>query len=266
MQHVPDLSRLIVVDLSMTLDEHLPVSWPGAAVFHHHRSNDYADGRGVPADKGPYTTHTLILDEHAGTHFDAPSHFIPPPTSGLPRAGPAGLLTGDVVPLRELMGPAVVIDCRDSTGAVPGQSPVIGVQAVERHEALHGQINPGEVVLFHTGWDAKLRDLPAGRDYVHRPFVLGDSAGWPAPDVETVQLLHSRGVRLLATDGTSMGLVHDGAPVHWWGLSNGMLFVEACVNLGALPTLGAWFLFLPLKVAGSSGAPGRAIAFVEEPR
>ena len=29
------------------------------------------------------------MDEHTGTHVDAPAHFVPEPGSGLPNEGPA---------------------------------------------------------------------------------------------------------------------------------------------------------------------------------
>jgi kynurenine formamidase len=38
--------------------------------------------------------------------------------------------------------------------------------------------------------------------------------------------------------------------------------VEILTNLGDLPVRGAFFVFLPLKISGSSGGPGRAIALV----
>jgi kynurenine formamidase len=53
-----------------------------------------------------------------------------------------------------------------------------------------------------------------------------------------------------------------GVPVHQEGLSRGLRYVEILTNLDELPTRGAFFVFLPLKIAGSSGGPGRAIAFL----
>ena len=50
--------------------------------------------------------------------------------------------------------------------------------------------------------------------------------------------------------------------MHQEGLSRGLRYVEILTNLDKLPTRGAFFVFLPLKIAGSSGGPGRAIAFL----
>ncbi len=38
--------------------------------------------------------------------------------------------------------------------------------------------------------------------------------------------------------------------------------MEVLTNLGELPVREAYFAFLPLKIAGSSGSPGRAIALL----
>lgn len=258
------LSAFDVVDLSLTLDEHKPVSWPGATPFQHHATNTWDPAaQRTPNANGPYLTHTLLLDEHTGTHFDAPSHFIPPPESGLPHAGPAGLITGDRVDLARLMGRAAVIDCRSLASEEPGISPIITPDVVAADEAVNGKLQPGDVVLFWTDWaEQHFVDRPAGDRYAQEPFMLRSRPGWPAPDVEVAQYLHALGVRLLVTDGTSMGPVHDGAPVHWWGLANDMLFVEAATGFSQLPARGAYFLFLPVKTAGSTGGPGRAMAFV----
>lgn len=253
-----------VVDLSVILDERFPVGWPGAAVFHHHASNTYEHDSSVATpSRGGYLTHTLILDEHTGTHFDAPSHFIPPPESGIPGAGPAGAQTGDRIDLRALMGTAAVIDCRSIQGVTAGQSPLIESSVIVEHERIHGSLAPGDAVLLWTGWSARtFKALPAGDGHILDPAVRRTSSGWPAPDVDTMRYLHQRGVRLVVIDGPSMGPVHDPAPVHMWALGNQMLFVEGCAGFGALPPRGAFFAFFPLRIAGSSGAPGRAVAFV----
>ena len=41
-----------------------------------------------------------------------------------------------------------------------------------------------------------------------------------------------------------------------------MRYVELLTNLAELPVRGALFVFLPVKIAGSSGGPGRAMALL----
>jgi kynurenine formamidase len=38
--------------------------------------------------------------------------------------------------------------------------------------------------------------------------------------------------------------------------------LENLTNVDRLPALGAWIVALPMKIAGGSGAPLRAVAFV----
>src|SRR5262249_56475430 len=73
--------------------------------------------------KSAYHTRYLIIDEHTGTHFDSPSHFVPPPDSGLNLAGPLGEITGEKVPLPQLQGPAAVVDVRHVASKQDGVSP-----------------------------------------------------------------------------------------------------------------------------------------------
>jgi kynurenine formamidase len=219
--------------------------------------------QGEVRSTGPYQTRFWIIDEHCGTHFDAPTHFIPPPDSGLPWAGEKGLQTGEQVPLQELAGPAAAIDLRAlKDQGKPGESPWIRVEHLQRWEDQHGPVQPGEVVLFLTGWDQYYLQGPAGDSYCLKPLMRQQGPGWPAPDADAVSYLYERGVRCLGIDTPSMGAVHDGAPVHYEGLSRGMRYVEMLTGLERLPARGAYFIFLPVKVAGSTGGPGRAIALV----
>jgi kynurenine formamidase len=212
---------------------------------------------------GPYQTSFLIVDEHCGTHLDGPTHFIPPQDSGLPWAGALGELSGEKLDLGRLIGPAAVVDVRAlADEGEDGVSPVVTSSHLRAWEEVHGDFEPGDAVLLQTGWSRHYAAGPAGRRFVHDPLVARSSPGWPAPDPEAAIHLSERGVATVGIDAPSMGAVQDGAPVHWEGLSRGLLFVEMLTNLDALPARGALFVFLPLKVAGSSGGPGRAIALL----
>jgi kynurenine formamidase len=258
-----------VVDLSLCLAEDLPCSWPLHMPFQHKIFNWFTDAPGEPAPLvspwGPYQTRWLLMDEHTGTHFDAPTHGVPPPDSGLPGAGPAGAISAERVPVEQLMGPAAVVDVTDLVGrAAAGESPLIEPDALDRFEARHGRLSPGDVVLFRADWDRFYRAGADGAAYVRDCAVARSAPGWPAPSGETVVALAERGIRCAGTDGVSMGAVHDGATAHVAGLSRGLVFVEGLGRLAELPPRGAWFLFLPLKVRGGTGGPGRAVALVAE--
>lgn len=249
----------------MTLSEHLPGTWPEHMPFAHKNWSWYDEAE-LPTGAsccslGPYITHFMILDEHAGTHVDAPSHFIPPPDSGLPDAGPLGAASAEKLDLSKMIGPAAVVDLRHLDGqAEPGVSPPIAVEHLEAWEEEHGRFQPGEIVLLHTGWSKHYVAGEAGKAFVHEPVMLQSRPAWPAPGPEAAIFLHERGVATVGIDAPSMGSAEEGIEVHKEGLSREMLFVEMLTNLDELPPRGASFVFLPVKIAVASGAPGRAIA------
>ncbi|GAA1945384.1 cyclase family protein [Microbacterium aquimaris] len=258
-----------VVDLSLTVAEELPCSWPGHMPYQQKTFNyfvdDFSDEAVLRSHCGHYQTRWLLMDEHTGTHVDAPAHFVPSPTSGLEGADEAGAITADRIPLDQLVGPAAVIDVTAlvGTAVADGHSPMIEIAHVRAFEERYGDLAPGDVVLFRSDWDAMhYRAGGAGAHYAQEAVIHGRGAAWPAPSVETMTYLADRGVRCVGTDGPSMGSSHDGGPVHVSGLSNGLVFVEALANLAALPARGALFVFAPLKIARGSGAPGRALGFV----
>lgn len=258
-----------IVDLSLLLAEELPAAWATHMPYQQKTFNYFADRDDqvspLKTETGPYQTRWLLIDEHTGTHVDAPAHFIPQPGSGLPNAGPAGTITVEQIPLAQLTGPAAVIDIPDDlAGAAPGVSPTITDRHVIEWEEQNGPLEQGDIVLFRTGWDRHYVRGAAGAAYSHGPLITRSEPGWPAPDVGAMQLLIDRGVRCVGTDGASMGSSHDGAPVHQLGLAVGVAFIEALAGLDQLPIRGAIFCFAPLKVARGTGAPGRAFAWVPD--
>ena len=91
-------------------------------------------------------------------------------------------------------------------------------------------------------------------------LTTGRAPGWPAPRPETIDLIRDRGVTCVGTDGLSIGSAEGGAPTHLTGLPHGVTLIKALGGLGPDPAAGAWFLFLPLRLADGTGSPGRALA------
>lgn len=264
------LEHADVVDLTLPIAEDLPSYWPTHMPFQHKTWNWFTDGGGpegrVYNRTGPYSTRWFAIDEHTGTHFDAPVHFVPPAGSGLPDAGPAGSITAEQVPLSQLTGPAAVIDVTALTGTVaePAVSPLIEPDVILDWERRHGPLRARDVVLFHSGWDRHYLRGDAGRPYLRDVVETASGPAWPAPSVAAIDLLVERGVRCAGTDGPSMGPAHGdlGRAVHVRALRTGAVFVECLTGLDRLPARGAWFCFLPLKIEGGTGAPGRAAAWI----
>jgi kynurenine formamidase len=257
-----------VVDLSVLVAENLPGHWGANPPLQRWTNNWFAPTKnsyGTPMpSEGPYYSQRYVIDEHTGTQSDYPAHFVPPPTSGLPGAGPMGDLTGDKYPLDRMMGPAVVIDVtaiRDK--AENGKSAQITLDMVKEWEKANGGIKAREVVLFRSGYtDAYYKPLPEGLRLTYHPVVAKTAPGWPAPAPEVMEYLHGKGVWHLGTDGPSMGPSEGGQIVHQAGLKHGMSWEEMLIGLDKLPARGAFYIALGVKVKDMSGSITRAAAFV----
>jgi kynurenine formamidase len=165
---------------------------------------------------------------HAGTHVDAPLHFID---------GGADVAS---MPVTRFLGDAVVID----TPKRPGED-------VLSDDLAGADIHPGDIVLVRTGWEAR-----AGT-----PEFFEDD--WPGFSVEAVEALIALGAKAIGGDITSAdsptGLWH-GARAHRCALEAGLPIFEGLVNLQEV--VGRRFLFvgLPLNIDGAEASLVRAIA------
>jgi kynurenine formamidase len=249
-----------IVDLSLLVAGEYPCTWPTWPhfVFHPHQ-------RIGPLS--PYHSDILIIDGNTGTQLDAPPHSVAPPDSGLPTAGPAGLIYLDKIPAWQFGGEACVIDCKElRDGTSPGRSELVKRDRIKAWENAHRPLGPGDVVLFHSGYtDKYYRPLPEGRRFAADP-VEGKAPAWPDPDPDCMEYLASRKVMTLGTDSTSMGPLPDLAePTHYAGLKYGMIWTESATNLGQLPTTGAFYCMLGPKHAGGAYGEGRAFAVIGNP-
>ncbi len=250
--------RPAVVDLSLTVAPDLPCVWPvgmtplavvPTATFG--RTGRHRD--------------MLVIDEHTGTQWDAPAHFVPPPGSGLEGAGPMGAITGEKVPAWQFCGEACVVDLtKHRDEAAPGESFLIGPEHVRAWELAHRPVGPGDVVCFRTGYtDAFYKQFPAGERFVVEP-LRRRTPGWAAPKPETMTYLADRGVKTLAIDSPSMGpLPNLAVATHQAGGSRGLVWVECATNLDRLPATGAFVAILAAKHAGGSGGECRLLAVTE---
>ena len=161
----------------------------------------------------------LDMGVHSATHVDAPVHFL---------ADGEG---AERLPLETLIGPAEVVDAT-------------GVQDALDLTALRGLELPQrgtERLLFKT----RNSQLWA-RDEFTRDFVRLNADG--------AAYLLERGVRLLGIDYLSIG----DADAHRALLGAGVVCIEGLDLRGVDP--GPYELAcLPLKLAGSDGAPARAV-------
>lgn len=223
-----------VIDLSQTLEEHMPV-YPTHSRFYHNLWGSYWHG-------GRSLSYQLVLNEHTGTHVDAPAHFVSD-------AKPAAHVTIERVPFSRLMGRGVRLDCRKFR---EGEN--VDRDFVTEWEAAHGPIVAGDIVLFNFGWAAHWRLRPADQRYV---------TNWPGVSMEAGEHLAAKSVAALGVDTLSPDAPEAlrGNPVHPVVLEKQVLIIENLTNLDQLPDFFV-FLALPLKIRGGSGSPIRAVALV----
>lgn len=240
-----------VVDLTHALDADFPVivlppEFGQCARFRVEEISAY-DHRG-PAWKW----RNFSCGEHAGTHLDAPIHWV----TG--RDVPFGAV--DEAPLERLVAPACVIDCSAESAA--DEDFLMEPSHVEAWEARHGRIPTGAWALMRTDWSRR-----RGVAYLN---MRADGPHSPGPSPACVRLLVERGVVGFGTEcvGTDAG---QGAhldppyPAHAMLHGAGRYGLQCLANLEKLPPTGALLVAAPLKMKGGTGSPLRVIAFVERP-
>jgi len=176
-------------------------------------------------DKGAHYNATQISSSvHLGTHVDAPRHFL---NEGN---------TVEQLPLEVLTGPCYVTQLPDGIDAITAE-------VLDRTEITSEM----KRVLFGT---SNSHYWAKGESKFQTDFVAitEDGAEW----------LVERGVQLVGVDYLSVAPYGDSIPTHTVLLKAGIVVVEG-LNLSNVMR-GFYDLYcLPLKIAGSDGAPARAI-------
>jgi arylformamidase len=161
--------------------------------------------------------HTSV---HAGTHVDAPFHFL------------ADGVTIEALPLETFIGPARVCEVACGTHITAADVAAAGIDQETR-------------VLFKTRNSELLKK--GVYDAAFAPF-----------SVDGAKALVDLGVKLVGLDYLSAAGANEQVPVHRAFLDHGVILLEG-VDLSEVPP-GRYELFCPpVKLAGSDGAPCRAV-------
>lgn len=239
-----DVAKYRLVDLTHAYDEET-LYWPSrpAAQFELERLA-YGD-----TEAGYfYSANRFCTPEHGGTHLDSPIHFA------------RGRKTVDQLPLEQLIAPAVRIDVREQ--ARRDRSFRLRAEDVLRFEQQHGKIQPGSIVLMHTGWS---RYWPNRKEYFGSESREDASdLDFPSYGEEAARLLvEQRRVAMLGVDTASIdfGRSKDFI-VHRVAAAADVGGLENLTRLEELPAAGFSVIALPMKIRGGSGAPVRVIALV----
>ena len=181
------------------------------------------------------------LNDHFGTHLDAPIHVVPD--------APAV----DQVDINRLIGEAVVIDCSFANGR--------GITG-DDFEQARPRVERGDIVLVYSA------EQPATIDafITEQTYVTPDGARW----------LVDRGVKAVAVQPFSFEHLYQALfvrddynkatpPPHFEAhqivLRENVYIIEGLGNLERVVGRRLRFSALPLPVPGSSGSPVRAVAW-----
>lgn len=231
---LPKLRDRRLIDLSQTLEEHMP-HFPTHSMFFHSLWS-------APERGGRSLHYLLVMHEHNGTHVDAPAHF-------LRDAPPDAHVTIENVPLDKLMGRGVRVDCR---GTQAGE--YVSKDHIRKWEDRHGALQAGDIVLLDFGWAAKWALRPDNQPYVE---------DWPGVGMDAAEYLLSKQAAALGVDTLSPDPLEAlrTRPIHPVVLEKQMLIIENLCNLDQLPDFFIFMAF-PLKIREGSGSPVRAVALV----
>jgi kynurenine formamidase len=192
---------------------------------------------------------TMTLNEHSGSHVDAPFHFDPDGKT-MDRVAPDALL---LKPYKKLdltardLQPGDLIDA----DALRGAADAAGVT-----------LAAGDIAIIDCGWD---RYLPDGAD-AKEPGWWGRNQ--PGLSEDACALLADAAVVAVASDTAACDVaLRDGEILGGHGhthafLPQGILIIEGLNGLAEAPATGL-LVALPLKIQGGTGSPVRVLLLSE---
>jgi kynurenine formamidase len=193
-----------------------------------------------------YAANKFRAPEHGGTHVDAPIHFA------------EGHDTVDQIALERLVGDAVVVEVKCD------RDHQISVADFAAWEKANGAIPKGSIILLRTGWSRYWPDRakylgtgergPPAVAKLHFPGLGPEAAQW---------LLKERAPKAVGIDTASIDFGQSKTfETHRALFAADVPAFENLDALERLPSRGARVIALPMKIAGGTGAPLRAIAIL----
>lgn len=223
-----------VEDMTHTLHENFPTYF-GESGFSMEQLFNFADNG--------FNLFNTQLNEHTGTHIDAPLHFS------------ADGLSVDEIPVSNLVAPLCVIDI--AARAAEDADTQLTPDDLKAWIAEHGDIPENACVALYSGWGAKV-DTDGFRNFD------GKAQHYPGFHVEAVNMLmEETGAMSIASDTLSLdhGISADFASHYAW-LPSGRFGIENIANLDKVPASGATLVVGAPKHKGGTGGPARIFALV----
>ncbi len=223
-----------VEDMTHTVDDKFPTYF-GAPGMSMEQKFNFAEHS--------FNLFEYTMNEHTGTHIDAPLHFS------------ADGASVDEIPVENLIAPLCVIDI--AARAAGDADTLVTPDDIKAWIAKHGDIPANACVAMHSGWGKKVAtDAFRGFD--------GEKQHYPGFHVEAAQMLiEDTGAMSIASDTLSLdhGISPDFATHYAW-LPTGRFGIENLANLDKVPASGATLIVGAPKHRGGSGGPARIFAMV----
>lgn len=194
-------------------------------------------------DPDGFNLFNLAINEHTGTHIDAPFHFS------------ADGATVDQIEVGNLVVPLCVVDIREKATADPDAQ--VTPEDIEAWVDANGGIPDRACVAMLSGWADKV-DTEA--------FRGADADGglhFPGFHPDAAAMLLETGAAAIAVD--TLSLDHGPSPdfaTHYAWLGAGRYGIECIAALDRLPATGATLIVGAPKHRGGSGGPARIFAMV----
>lgn len=193
-------------------------------------------------DEHKFNLFELTINEHTGTHIDAPLHF-----------SEDGMSVAEI-PVSNLIAPLCVIDIK--ARAAEDADTQVTPDDVKAWIAANGEIPANACVAMNSGWSDKVAT---------DGFRNADADGaqhYPGFHVEAVKMLmEETGAMSIASDTLSLdhGISPDFATHYEW-LPSGRFGIECLANLDNVPASGATLIVGAPKHRGGTGGPARIFA------
>jgi kynurenine formamidase len=195
-------------------------------------------------DTHGYDSEVVFMSTHTGTHMDAPSHFV------------KGGQSIDRIPASRFVCNALLLEIPKSAG-----------QVIEPYDIPDADIVENDTIVFLTGWE---------RRHAESDYMTSN----PGLSKEAAVLLGKKRINAVGIDGPSIDAGSDQSfSAHHILLGNGILIIENLRHLGVLAgklpatrrerrggasmaPMRFTLIVAPLKLAGASGSPVRAIGLI----
>jgi kynurenine formamidase len=220
-----------VVDLTHGYDGDFPTFDGTPGIVYDHA---------VKFEESGYQLYKLSINEHTGTHIDAPLHFS------------ADGASVDQIAPESLVCPLCVIDI--AAKAAEEANAMVMAEDIEAWISANGEIPAGACVAMHSGWAAKVGE-EAYRNTPDGTFAF------PGFSKAATDLLAGMGVAAIGVDTLSLdpGNSADFA-VHYSWLPSGRYGIENLAGLDQLPAKGSTVFVGAPKHKGGTGGPARVMA------